>query len=187
MRYLNLVKNQFLVSRAWMLTSLVLVLIILMLIIVLLKVGASQPVRIVTLDYLANNGYAVIDSTGNADNSEYLISIATSDVTNYTTWNNHNIKKQYQRFTNRFTPALYNKQARELLDVASKKSDSKEAQTFFVDKTLINKNTVKVIGTLRMYQGIEQTKAVNMTYTLKYNTNNQIPRIEVFTAEEIQK
>lgn len=185
MRYLNLLKNQFLISRAWMLTSLLLAIITIFLSFALIKMANNLPVRVVTLDYLSSHGYVEVDSLNKANNSEYLISIAAADIVNFTTWHNANVIKQYARFINRFSPSLFNKISAQLRDTASIKSKTQEAQTFFIDKTSINSklDTVKITGVLRMYQGIELTKSIKMSYTLNYNTRNQLPMLNSFQSE----
>lgn len=188
MRYLNILKNQYRVSRAWMLTTVVLIIVCVLLTTALIKVSNSMPVRLVSYDYLANNGYVTVNSDGLSDAVGYLESIAAADVTNYTTWSNKNADKQHARFVNRLSPALYNKIGKSILDTGNKKSETQEAQTFFIEETKINstKTTVQVTGLLRMYQGIEVSKSTKMIYELEYNNKNQVPKITSFKARELK-
>lgn len=186
MRYLNVLKNQYLVSRAWMLATLVLIIISVILAIALSKLAGNMPVRLVTYDYATSNGYITVTSDGLADANEYLLSIAAADVTNYTTWSSRNVVSQHSRFINRLSPALYNKIGKSILDAATNKKTTQEAQTFFIEETKLNpaKNTVQIVGLLRMYQGIEVSKSTKMVYELEYNNRNQIPKITSFRAKE---
>lgn len=188
MRYLNILKNQYRVSRAWMLTAVVLTIISILLTITLVRVSNSMPVRLVSYEYLANNGYVTVKSDGLSDAAGYLESIAAADVTNYTTWSNKNANKQHARFVNRLSPALYNKIGKSILDTGDSKKETQEAQTFFIEETKINstKNTVQVVGLLRMYQGIEVSKSTKMIYELEYNNKNQVPKITSFKARELK-
>lgn len=188
MRYLNILKNQYKVSRAWMLTTVVLIFISAMLAITLVRVANSLPVRLVSYDFLANNGYVTVTSDGLSDVSDYLESIAAADVTNYTTWSSKNVVNQHARFVNRLSPALYNKIGKTILDSGDSKKSTQEAQTFFIEETKINnsKNTVQIIGLLRMYQGIEVSKSTKMIYELEYNNKNQVPKITSFKARELK-
>ncbi|WP_084324603.1 TraE/TraK family type IV conjugative transfer system protein [Marinospirillum insulare] len=188
MRYLNILKNQYRVSRAWMLTTLVLIIISIVLAVTLVKASNSMPVRLVSYDYLANNGYVTVKEDGLSDAVGYLESIAAADVTNYTTWSNKNADKQHARFVNRLSPALYNKIGKSILDTGNKKSETQEAQTFFIEETKVSsaRNTVQVVGLLRMYQGIEVSKSTKMIYELEYNNKNQVPKITSFKAKELK-
>ncbi len=170
-----------------MLTTVLLVVVSIMLAVTLVRVSNSVPVRLVSYEYLANNGYVTITSNGLADADSYLESIAAADVTNYTTWSNKNVANQYARFVNRLSPALYNKIGKSILDAGDSKKPTQEAQTFYIEETKINnlKNTVQIIGLLRMYQGIEVTRSTKMIYELEYNNKNQVPKITSFKAKEL--
>lgn len=189
MRYLNILKNQWLISRAWMMTSFIFMFCTIFLVAKLGQSSLDVPVRLIPYDYAANNGYVTVKSDGFGDADNYLVDIAAADIQNYTNWNNRTVVNQYSRFVNRMSPALYNKQGRLLLETAKSKKDTEEAQTFFVERTSISKDKSKVSisGTLTMYQGTVVTRKLNMNYVLSYNSKNGLPKISNFKAEVVEK
>lgn len=189
MRYLNILKNQWLVSRAWMLSTLVFMGMAVFLVLALIRSSMSTPVRLVPYEYAANNNYVTVTSDAMADKESYLTDIAIADVTNFTTWTNRTIVRQYSRFVNRMTPRLYTESGRMLLDKAEQIKTTEEAQTFFVERTSISKdgNTVLIVGVLRMYQGTVVTNTLNMSYMLEYNSRNGLPLISSFKSEQVNK
>lgn len=189
MRYLNILKNQWLISRAWMMASLVFMLCTVFLVVKLGQSSLDVPVRLIPYEYAANNGYVTIQSDGIGDDKNYLVDIATADIQNYTTWNNRTAEKQYSRFVNRMSPSLYSKQGRLLLEKAKSKAKTEEAQTFFVERAFVSKDKEKVNidGTLTMYQGTEITRRLRMKYALSYNSKNGLPMIDNFKAEVVEK
>lgn len=187
MRYLNILKNQWLVSRAWMMTSIVFMLTTMFLVVKVGQISLEVPTRLIPYEYAANNGYVTVNDDGIADKENYLIDIASADVMNYASWTNRTIVRQHSRFVNRMAPSLYSKEGRLLLERAQDKVKSEESQVFFLTGSEINndKTKVKVTGSLSMYQGRERTRTTNMTYTLTYNSKNGLPMITGFKAEVI--
>lgn len=185
MRYLNIIKNQWLVARAWMMTSVIFMITTLFFAIKLGQVSLEVPVRLVPYDFAASNGYVTVSDSGVGDKESYIADIASADVLNYASWTNQTIVNQHSRFVNRMSPSLYAKQGRVLLEKAEDKKKSEESQTFFVTRTEVNKDKtqVRVVGTLSMYQGRERTRRMEMVYTLTYNSKNGLPMITAFKAE----
>lgn len=182
MRYLNILKNQWLVSRAWMITSVMFMILSFFLAIKLIQASSVVPVRLIPYDFAANNGAITVTGDGLSDSKSYLTSIAISDISNYGSWTNRTIKTQYTRFTNRMHPSLYAQAGRVLLETADSKLKSEESQSLFIEKTSVDGDTVRVIGTLRLYQGSQITAEVKMRYDLTYTGVTGVPYLINFSA-----
>src|SRR5690606_29617844 len=120
MRYFNTLRNQWLSSRAWMLSTLVFMFFSMYLLTVIVGLSRNTPVRLVPYDFAAHNGYVTVDTTGLGDKTEYLTSIASADVMNYASWSHRTISRQMGRFVNRMTPRLYARVGTTLINDAEK-------------------------------------------------------------------
>lgn len=186
MRYLNALKNQWIYARAWMFSTIVFAVFCMYLLIVVANLANNTQVRLVPYDFSANNGTVKVDASGMGDKIEYMTSIATSDLQNFASWTNRTIERQHGRFVNRMAPQLYSKAGGTILANAKAKTKTEHSQALFIENIAISNNVIRISGTLAMYVASQHTKNVKMVYEITYKSNNGLPQIIDFKAQESQ-
>src|SRR5690554_2375802 len=104
MRYVNALRNQWLVARGWMFATFAFALFSGYLLIVLGSTVSKMPTRLIPYEFAATNGPVEVSSNGKASEA-YLARLAESDLQNYTDWTPRSVERQYAMFANRMTPA----------------------------------------------------------------------------------
>lgn len=185
MRYMNALRNQWIASRAWMFCSIVSWGISIYLVTLIVGMNGQEAVRLIPYSFATSSGPITVTADAISNKSTYLTAIATADINNYTTWKPNTVVSQTSRFVNRMAPGLYSAAGTKLINKASDRSKTEQAQSLFVSSTQVADNTVKILGILRMYQGIKQVKAVHMQYLLSYKSNNGMPMLVDFKANHV--
>lgn len=183
MRYLNALRNQWLISRAWMFSTFAFALFSVYLLIVLGSTISKMPTRLIPYEFAATNGPVTVSSGGSAS-EEYLTRIAHSDLKHYTDWTPLTVERQYAIFANRMTPALYAQVGTDLIAQSRDIAGSERTQTLFVERTEVAGDQVRVSGTLRSWHGSELIESSRKTYTLGYRFSAGVPSINELNAQE---
>lgn len=182
MRYLNALRNQWVVSRAWMFTTFVFALFSAYLLIVLGRTVADMPTRLIPYEFATVNGPVKVTSGGKAS-GEYLALISASDLKSYTDWTPRTVQRMYATFANRLTPSLYAKIGADLVARSETLAGSERSQSFFVSHAEATKDTVRISGTLRVWQGSELIESKSLVYTLGYRFSGGVPMLNTFKSE----
>lgn len=184
MRVLNALRNQWLVSRAWMFSTVMFALFSGYLLITLGSTVKDMPTRLIPYEFDAMTGPVEVSSSGRAS-GEYLARIAESDLKNYTDWTPRTVKRAYGAFANRMAPQLYAQIGADLIAHAETIAASERTQAFFIDKTeaLEKENTVRITGTLQVWQGSERIASNRVIYTISYRFSRGVPVINTFKSE----
>lgn len=183
MRYLNALRNQWLIARAWMFTTMLFAAFSVYLLISLGRAVADMPTRLVPYDFEVMNGPVKVSTTGRTSD-EYLAKIATSDLKSYTDWTPRTVQNQYGMFANRMTPALYAKIGTDLSVRAEEIADSERSQTFFISHIEAAEDEVRISGTLRAWHGRELLESEQKIYVLGYQYSRGIPKLNAFRSRE---
>lgn len=183
MRYLNSLRNQWIVAKAWMFTTVLLAAFCIYLLISLGRAVGDMPTRLVPYGFDALNGPVKVSSTGRTS-EEYLAQIATSDLKSYTDWTPRTVRNQYGMFANRMTPPLYAKIGTDLIVRADEIAESERSQAFFISHTEATEEEVRISGTLRVWQGRELLETEQKVYVLGYQYSRGIPKLNAFRSRE---
>lgn len=182
MRYLNALKNQMVASRAWMFSTVFFAFTTLYLVGQVASMANNVPVRLVPYEFDARSGPVEIKEDAEYEDTEYLTTIALSDLQNYTDWTPNTVVKQYGRFANRMTPALWSAMGATLMIDADTLEAGERSQTLYVDNVRIRGRTVQVAGKLQVWQGIERVENMSMLYELTYQAHKGLPKVASFKA-----
>jgi|SRR5690554_1403929 len=186
MKFLNSLRNQWLVSRAWMFTTLVLGGMLIYLLSSYVTLSQSMPVRLVPHHFHLADGPMEVGVDSVTTDATYLASIAEADVQFHGTWHPENVERQYARLINRMTPALRSRVGTDLLARIPDLADSERSQVLFLEGAEVSNDgdVVRVYGQLQAWYGSEPVEDQPVTYRLRYAFSNGVPYIASFVEEE---
>jgi hypothetical protein len=184
MKYLNALRNQWIAARGWMFCTLLLAGLLIYLLQSYVQLSANMPTRLVPYDLHLMDGPVEVGASTDYTDASYLTEIAIADAQLHSNWTPRNVQKQYARFQNRMTPALYAKVGNDLQARIPDLEKSERTQALFVEGTEALDNTVRVYGRLRAWHGTEQIEDESVSYRVRYSFSGGVPYVAGFSLED---
>ncbi|MBM64079.1 MAG: hypothetical protein CL484_14115 [Acidobacteria bacterium] len=184
MKYLNALRNQWIVARSWMFSSLLLAGMLFYMMTSYVQLAGNMPTRLVPYDLHVLEGPVEVGARASHTDGEYLSQIAIADVQLHSSWTPANVASQYGRFQNRMTPALYARAGTDLQARVPDLEDSERSQALFVERSEARDDTVRVYGRLRVWHGSDLVEDDPIVYRVRYSFSNGIPYLAAFSVEE---
>lgn len=184
MKYLNALRNQWIAARGWMFCTLLLTGLLIYVLQSYVQLSANMPTRLVPYNLHLMDGPVEVGASADYTDASYLTEIAIADAQLHSNWTPRNVQKQYARFQNRMTPALYAKVGNDLQARIPDLEKSERTQALFVEGTEALDGTVRVYGRLRAWHGTEQIEDEPIAYRVRYSFSGGVPYVAGFSLED---
>ncbi|WP_018234310.1 TraE/TraK family type IV conjugative transfer system protein [Thioalkalivibrio thiocyanodenitrificans] len=182
-RFIDSLVNTSREKNAWVFAAVVLGAVLVVQSFFLMWSSFNTTTTLVPYDFAVSQGPVEISRASTPDES-YLTYIALADVGLLLNYSPENVEQQYGRFLNRASPDLYAARNVELLRESRELRRNDVSQSFRPTRTsVINKNVVRVVGTLMRWEAEKLIFSERVSYRIEYRSLHGMPYVNNLTLE----